>query len=131
MAAATDARQTSSEREIAKRMHPGGGQERKDRYAAGLRTGSMQYILPDTLFPAPFAPKEPPVSDHASRLTEIEIQLTHQQRLTEQLSEVLSEQAKLIERLGRRIHTLENQFKQLPESGGHERDLLDEKPPHY
>lgn len=67
----------------------------------------------------------------ADRITELEIQLAHQQRITEQLNEVLTEQTNSIDGLGRRIHALENQIRQLRERPHAEPDMLDEKPPHY
>ena len=70
--------------------------------------------------------------DHQERMTELEIQLAHVQRLYEQLNEVVTEQARRIDLLERRCHQLQTQYKELkerqPESG---LDPLDEKPPHY
>ncbi|SRR6056297_1036289 len=76
-------------------------------------------------------PRSPQVPDDAERLIELEIQLTHQQRITEQLSQVLTEQARQMDSLQRRLHGLENRLKQLRDRSREERDLLDEKPPHY
>ncbi|WP_068139912.1 SlyX family protein [Roseimaritima ulvae] len=67
----------------------------------------------------------------ADRITELEIQLAHQQRITEQLNEVLTEQNKVIDGLTRRLQALDNQVRQLRERPQAEPDMLDEKPPHY
>jgi SlyX protein len=70
--------------------------------------------------------------DPQERMTELEIQLAHVQRLYEQLNEVVTEQSGRIDLLERRCHQLQTQYKELkerqPESG---LDPLDEKPPHY
>jgi|TARA_R110002096_G_scaffold436105_1_gene668143 SlyX protein len=66
------------------------------------------------------------------RLNRLEIKASHQEAQINDLSEMVSDQWKLIERLGgmlkkadARIESLENNT---PDSAP---DLLDEKPPHY
>jgi SlyX protein len=69
--------------------------------------------------------------DPDDRLTELEIQLAHVQRLYEQLNEVVTTQATQTDRMERRILQLQNQLKELKSKGESEIDPLDEKPPHY
>ncbi|WP_162006793.1 SlyX family protein [Roseimaritima sediminicola] len=69
--------------------------------------------------------------DASERLTEIEIQLTHQQRFTEQLNEVIAEQYRMIEALERKVVGLETQVRRLRDTPPEQTDLADEKPPHY
>jgi len=70
-------------------------------------------------------------SQPQDRITELEIQLAHVQRLYEQLNEVVTAQSKEIERFERRFHQLQTQFKELKEQQEPGFDPLDEKPPHY
>lgn len=68
----------------------------------------------------------------ASRVTELEIQLMHQQRMVEQLDAVIVDQAQQIFRLQRTLARFDEQLKELRQpSKPIVLDLLDEKPPHY
>ena len=69
--------------------------------------------------------------DPEERITELEIQLAHVQRLYEQLNEVVTEQSGRIDLIERRCHQLHTQFKEIKERQEHDFDPLDEKPPHY
>lgn len=44
--------------------------------------------------------------DHVNRITELEIRLTHQDRLLEELNEVIVEQRELLDRLNRDVQVL-------------------------
>jgi|TARA_B110000495_G_C22489541_1_gene301625 SlyX protein len=70
-------------------------------------------------------------SESQDRLTELEIQLAHVQRLYEQLNEVVTSQSKEIDRFERRFHQLQTQYKELKERPERGFDPVDEKPPHY
>jgi len=70
-------------------------------------------------------------SEPKDRITELEIQLAHVQRLYEQLNEVVTAQSKEIDRFERRFHQLQTQFKELKERQEPGFDPVDEKPPHY
>jgi SlyX protein len=65
------------------------------------------------------------------RLTELEIQLAHVQRLYEQLNEVVTEQALTADKMQRRIDQLQQRVQDLKEKPLPAVDPLDEKPPHY
>lgn len=67
------------------------------------------------------------------RLTELESHLAHLQRFTEQLNEVVTEQAGQLVILRRTVTRLESQIKDLRErpQASEGADLFDEKPPHY
>jgi SlyX protein len=67
----------------------------------------------------------------SDRVTELEIQLAHVERMYEQLNEVVTAQAMENDRMQRRIVELQQQLKELKEGKETEIDLLDEKPPHY
>ncbi len=67
----------------------------------------------------------------SKRVTELEIQLAHVQRLYEQLNEVVTDQAMESDRRLRRIVALETHVKQMKEKPQSPSDPLDEKPPHY
>ena len=69
--------------------------------------------------------------DPEERITELEIQLAHVQRLYEQLNEVVTEQSGRIDLVERRCHQLQTQCKELKERQEPGFDPLDEKPPHY
>jgi SlyX protein len=71
------------------------------------------------------------MNDHGDRITELEVQLAHLQRLYEQLNEVVTEQAMRADRRDRRIVELQDQLKALKTKSEPESDPLDEKPPHY
>ena len=68
--------------------------------------------------------------DEASRLTDVEMSLTHLQKDFETLSDTVWQQNKLLESLNRKIESLTRQM-QSSDEGDEERDLLAEKPPHY
>ena len=70
-------------------------------------------------------------SDLSGRVTELEIQLAHVQRLYEQLNEVVTEQAMQADRRQRELAQLREQIKQLKQKPTEAVDLQDEKPPHY
>ncbi len=69
--------------------------------------------------------------DLPSRITELEMQLAHLQRLYDQLNEVVIQQAMAADRMVRTMAELENQIKQLKEKPTPAPDPRDEKPPHY
>lgn len=69
--------------------------------------------------------------DLNERITELEIQLVHIQRLYEQLNEVVTSQAMDADRMQWRITQLQTQVKELKEKPAEQTDPLDEKPPHY
>lgn len=69
--------------------------------------------------------------DLNERMTELEIQLVHVQRLYEQLNEVVTAQAMDADRMQRRITQLQTQLKELKEKPTASADPLDEQPPHY
>jgi uncharacterized coiled-coil protein SlyX len=71
-----------------------------------------------------------PTSDR-QRITELECQLAHQQRLCEQLNEVVIEHTQQLMRLERVILRLEEQLKTLREQRKEVFDPSLEKPPHY
>ncbi len=65
------------------------------------------------------------------RITDLEISLTHIQRMYEQLNEVVTAQSLANQRMVQRIDQLQEQIKQLKEKPQPTADPLDEKPPHY
>jgi SlyX protein len=65
------------------------------------------------------------------RITDLEMELAHVQRLYEQLNEVVTQQARERDQLERRFQQLLGQFKELKEKQAEAFDPLDEKPPHY
>ncbi len=65
------------------------------------------------------------------RITDLEMELAHVQRLYEQLNEVVTQQARERDQLERRFQQLLGQFKELKEKQAETFDPLDEKPPHY
>jgi uncharacterized coiled-coil protein SlyX len=70
-------------------------------------------------------------TDLNERLTELEIQLAHVQRLYEQLNEVVTGQTLEADRMARRMAQLQDQVKHLKTKPLPPTDPLDEKPPHY
>lgn len=66
-----------------------------------------------------------------SRVTELEIQLAHQQRICEQLNEVVTEHTHSMIRYERVILRLEEHIKQLRDQRKEQFDPREEKPPHY
>ena len=71
-------------------------------------------------------PREP-----NDRLTELEVQLAHVQRLYEQLNEVVTAQAMENDRISRQLIRLQRQLKEMKQPEESSFDPLDEKPPHY
>jgi uncharacterized coiled-coil protein SlyX len=69
--------------------------------------------------------------ERKDRLTELEIGLTHVQRMYEHLNEVVTAQSLANQRMEQRITKLQEQIKQLKEKPQPAADPLDEKPPHY
>lgn len=66
------------------------------------------------------------------RVTELEISLAHQQRLCEQLNEVVTEQTRKLMHLERLIPRLEEQLRELQNwRKSAQEPLPDERPPHY
>ncbi len=65
------------------------------------------------------------MSDMQERLIDLESRLMHQEKLYEQLNEVVTEQAALIERLQREINRLKEQILAGPNED------VNEPPPHY
>ncbi len=66
-----------------------------------------------------------------SRVMELEIQLAHQQRICEQLNEVVTEHTQSMMRYERVLLRLEENIKQLREQRKEQFDPREEKPPHY
>ncbi len=61
-----------------------------------------------------------------SRLTELEIKITHQDEVIEALNQVVIELRRQLDDASRRLHRVESQFVQgVPDEPG------DEPPPHY
>ena len=67
------------------------------------------------------------------RLERLEVELAHQQRTTDQLNEVVSEQAVELLRLERAVKRAAKQIDELrtKTDKAEPTDLADEKPPHY
>jgi SlyX protein len=65
------------------------------------------------------------------RITELEIQLAHQQRICEQLNEVVVEHTQQMMRYERILIRMEDQVKSLREQRKEAFDPHQEKPPHY
>ncbi|MCA9134126.1 MAG: SlyX family protein, partial [Planctomycetales bacterium] len=85
--------------------------------------------LPPILLSRPM-PRQPP--DSAARITELEIALAHQQRLCEQLNEVVSAHTQELMRFARQVVELERKLNQLREQRKEPQfNPVDEKPPHY
>lgn len=73
-------------------------------------------------------------NDPTSRIEKLEIELAHQQRVTEQLNEVVTEQTRQLMRLARSVEQLTKQVVELrkrPDASEPTPTLEDEKPPHY
>ncbi|MGB7327587.1 MAG: SlyX family protein [Rubripirellula sp.] len=70
--------------------------------------------------------------NNADRLTELEIQLAHVQRMYEQLNDVVTTEAMRGDRIQRKVDALTVQLKEVKnKSAEPATDPLDEKPPHY
>jgi len=68
------------------------------------------------------------------RLERLEMELAHQQRMTDNLNEAVSQQSLDIMRMHRTIERLAKQLEEMvinTESDEPLRDIADEKPPHY
>ena len=68
---------------------------------------------------------------HLERITDLESALAHHQRECEQLNQVVIEQANRIDELHRRVARLEQTLDQVQQQIPENRELADEKPPHY
>lgn len=66
-----------------------------------------------------------------NRVTELEIQLAHQQRICEQLNEVVVDHTQQLMRYERVLLRLEDQMKMLRDQRKEVFDPEQEKPPHY
>lgn len=72
------------------------------------------------------------MTDLNDRITELEIKAAHQDQQINDLSEMVSEQWKLIERLGGQLTKANDRIESLENNiPGDKTSLLDEKPPHY
>lgn len=66
------------------------------------------------------------------QIANLETAVAHQQHAYDGLNQVVVEQAKAIELLRRKLAKLESTIGELrSQLPGEERDLVDEKPPHY
>lgn len=73
-----------------------------------------------------------PQSNNASRLTELEMTLAYQQRLCEQLNEIVSVHSQELLGLKRLVAELQGRVKELREQRKEpQADPHEEKPPHY
>jgi SlyX protein len=68
--------------------------------------------------------------DSETRITELELLVTHLQRDLEALNSVVLEQQKQLDRLGKSLDKLDHQVEDMLD-GGESRDPLAERPPHY
>ncbi|MDA7568425.1 SlyX family protein [Emcibacteraceae bacterium] len=67
-----------------------------------------------------------------NRLNELEIKIAHQEQQINDLSDMVSEQWTMIERLGGRLTKANSRIESLENNPQIEQSsLLDEKPPHY
>jgi SlyX protein len=71
------------------------------------------------------------ISESEARITELEIQLAHLQRLFEQLNDVVTQQAGRVDQLAAAQKKLEEKLNQARAAESESVDPLDEKPPHY
>ena len=70
--------------------------------------------------------------DVSMQIANLETAVAHQQHAYDGLNQVVVEQAKAIELLQRKLAKLESTIGELrSQLPGEERDLVDEKPPHY
>lgn len=65
------------------------------------------------------------------RITNLESALAHHQREFELLNQVVVAQAAAIEKLERKLHSIESNMQTVESRLSDERDPMDEKPPHY
>ncbi len=71
-------------------------------------------------------------AESGDRLTQLEIQLAHVQRLYEQLNEVVTEEAMRADKLQRKVDALTMQLKDIKQKSTEPTgDPREEKPPHY
>ena len=68
--------------------------------------------------------------DAEIRLTELEIRLAHHERMSEELSAVVFEQGRTIDRLTAQLHRLRDRLAS-QEAGGERSPQDDKPPPHY
>ena len=73
----------------------------------------------------------PEVEAFQERVTELETLLTHQQRIISELNEVIIQQAQRLDELLLRIGQLDGKLDGLQDQLVEQRNLEDEKPPHY
>lgn len=74
------------------------------------------------------------MSEFQQRIDKLEFELVHQQRISEQLNETVTEQSKELLRLGRVVERITRQFAELrksPNTAEPTPTLEEEKPPHY
>ncbi len=69
--------------------------------------------------------------DDKNRITELEIQLAHVTRMAEELSDVVADQAKRLERAEKRIHTLMNRAAEAEAEAMSGIAIGDKPPPHW
>ncbi len=69
--------------------------------------------------------------DADQRITDLEVGLAHQQRLCEQLNEVVVDQTRQMIHFERVILRLENQVKELQQQRKEQADPQADRPPHY
>lgn len=67
----------------------------------------------------------------AARVTELETLFTHLQRTVGELDQVVLAQQKRLESLEGKVAAMRADLNAVSRSGGEERTLEDEKPPHY
>lgn len=72
------------------------------------------------------------MTDLKNRLNELEIKIAHQEQQINDLSDMVSEQWTMIERLGGQLTKANSRIESLENNPQIEKSsLLDEKPPHY
>ncbi|MEM7478741.1 MAG: SlyX family protein [Planctomycetota bacterium] len=80
----------------------------------------------------PESPQSSAQSNADQRIEELEISLAHQQRLLEQLNEVVTQQTHSLLRLEKKVPQLEREIQGLKsKTAERQGPLPDEKPPHY
>ena len=70
------------------------------------------------------------MTDHDEKIAALEIKLSHQEKQISDLSDMVTEQWKLIEKLGGLLSKADARIESL-ENNAPAPSLLDEKPPHY
>ena len=73
-------------------------------------------------------PKSDELERALSRIVELEVRYTHQEKLLAELSDVLYEQRRALDQAVRRVTALEQRITDQPTP---QRDPKDEVPPHY